>query len=167
MLFSALPIYSFVKMIRSFRKEKDTASSEVVIASGNIFEAFILLGIFFFILLGYFFNNSGVAGGEPLRVYERNNMPLEGYAPLSADLSTVFVFFILGWIAYWLLSDGMGKLSPIVYVVSSSLLIVNILFTLVFFTHTGFSHYGDSSGFDFLSPIWVWLFKFFIYCQAE
>ena len=150
MLFSVLPIYSFIKMIGSFRKEKDTTSSEVEIASGNIFEALILMGIFFSILLGYLFNNSGVAGGRPLYVSERNNMPIEGYAPLSADLFTVFVFFILGWIAYWLLSDGMGGLSPIVYVVSSSLLIVNILFTLVFFTHTGFLHYGDSASIFFL-----------------
>jgi hypothetical protein len=143
MLFSALPIYSFLKMIRSFRKE-ETASSEDVIARGKIFETFILLGIFTFILLGYFFNIHGIPGGDPIRVYELNGMPLEGYAPLSSDLFTVFVFFILGWVAYWLLSDGMGRLSPILYVVSSSLLIVNILFTLVYFTHTGFSHYGDS-----------------------
>ena len=144
LLFSVLPIYSFIKMIQSFRKEKD-ASSEVEIASGNIFETLILMGIFFSILIGFLSNNSGVEGGEPLRVYQINNMPIEGYAPLSADVSTVFVFLILGWIGYWLLSDGMGGLSPIVYVVSSSLLIVNILFTLVFFTHTGFLHYGDSA----------------------
>ena len=143
MLFTALPIYSFLKMIRSFRKEK-TASSEDVIARGKIIETFILLGVFAFILLGYFFNIHGVTGGDPIRVYELNGRPLEGYAPLSADLFTVFVFFILGWVAYWLLSEGMGKLSPILYVVSSSLLIVNILFTLVYFTHTGFSNYGDS-----------------------
>ncbi|QUW20445.1 hypothetical protein JSQ81_11285 [Sporosarcina sp. Marseille-Q4063] len=143
MLFSALPIYSFLKMIQSFRNEK-TTSNEDVIAKGNLFETFILLGIFTFILLGFFFNIHGLPGGDPLRVYELTGMPLEGYAPLSSDLFTVFVFFILGWIAYWLLSDGMGKLSPILYVVSSSLLLVNILFTLVYFTHTGFSHYGDS-----------------------
>ena len=47
MLLSVLPIYSFVKMIRSFRKAKDTARSEVAIASGNIFEAFILMGFSF------------------------------------------------------------------------------------------------------------------------
>lgn len=145
LLFSVLPIYSFIKMIGSFRKEKDTARSEVEIASGNIFETLILMGIFFSILIGFISNNSGVEGGRPLYVSEINNMPLGGYAPLSADVSTVFVFLILGWIGYWLLSDGMGGLSPIVYVVSSSLLIVNILFTLVFFTHTGFLHYGDSA----------------------
>lgn len=143
-LLSLLPIYSLVKMIRSFGKENTTASGKAV-ATGNAFEVFILIGILFIMLIAYFFNYHNEAGGNPLRVYHMTGESLEGYASLSTfHVETVFTFFILSLFAYWLLTAKMGRLSPVVYVVCTSLLMVNILFTLVYFTHTGFTHYGNS-----------------------
>lgn len=142
-LFS-IPTYSLVKMVRSFSKENKSVSEDVL-ARGKVIEALILLIIFCFLLLGYFFNGQGVAGGDPLHVYEMRGMSIDGYAPLSnLYIPTFFSFLILSLIAYRLLTTKMGRLSPIVYVVCSSLLIMNILFTVVYFTHTGFTHYGDS-----------------------
>lgn len=142
-LFS-IPIYSLVKMIRSFRKENKSVSEETL-AKGEVIEALFLLIIFCVLLLGNLVNRLGVAGGEPLHVYEMRGMSIDGYAPLSTlYMPTVFAFLILSLIAHRLLTTRMGRLSPVVYVVCSSLLIVNILFTIVYFTHTGFSHYGDS-----------------------
>ena len=143
-MLSLLPIYSLVKMIRSFRKGHTTAS-EMSVAKGDFFEGFMLVGILFIMLLAYFFNYHNEAGGNPLRVFQRTGEPLEGYASLSTfHIETVFTFFVLSLFAYWLLTAKMGRLSPIVYVVCSSLLMSNIIFTLVYFTHTGFTHYGDS-----------------------
>ena len=145
LLFS-IPTYSLVKMIRSFRKENKSVSEEAL-AKGEVIEALFLLIIFCVLLLGYFFNSQGVAGGDPLHVYEIPGMSIDGYAPLSNIYTpTVFSFLILSMISHMLLTTQMGRLSPIVYVVCSSLLIVNILFTMVYFTHTGFTHYGDSIG---------------------
>jgi hypothetical protein len=139
----SIPIYSFVKMVRSFSKE-NKAVTEDALTRERAFEVFLLMIIFSFILLGYFFNGQGIAGGDPLHVYEEG-IVVDGYASLSNTyVSIIFVFFILGLVANWLLMAMMGRLSPVLYIVCSSLLIVNILFTLVYITHTGFLHYGDS-----------------------
>ena len=143
-LLSLLPLYALDQVIRSFRTEKKTESSKAV-ATGNAFEGIILSVIFCIMLLGYLFNSQSVAGGDPLYVHQMTGKSIEGYASLSTTyVTTVFAFFFFSLLAYWLLTSKMGLLSPIIYVVCSSLLMVNILFTLVYFTHTGFLLFGDS-----------------------
>ena len=137
-------IYSIVKVVHSYSKESRTVTSDVI-DKEEALEAFMLLSIFGFIFLGYTFNNRGVAGGSPLHIYEMTEKPMAGYASLSNSYTvTIFVCLLLSLFAYWLLTARMGKLSPIVYVICSSLLLVNILFTLVYLTHTGIEHYVDS-----------------------
>ncbi|MEK5067935.1 DUF6688 domain-containing protein [Sporosarcina sp. FSL K6-1508] len=137
-------IYSIWKMARSFSGENKTELHEANIRE-RVFDTFILMCISCFILLGYTFDSQGVAGGKPLHIYAETGKSTAGYASLSiTHVPTTFAFFILSLIAYRLLSAKMGKLPPILYVVCSSLLIANILFTLVYLTHTGFLQYGSS-----------------------
>ena len=143
-LLSLLPLYALDQVIRSFRAEKKTENGKAF-ATENAFEGVILSVIFCIMLLGYLFNSQSVTGGDPLYVHQMTGKSIEGYASLSTTyITTVFAFFFFSLLAYWLLTSKMGLLSPIIYVVCSSLLMVNILFTLVYFTHTGFLLLGDS-----------------------
>lgn len=97
------------------------------------------------ILIGYFLNSYGVNGGEPLHIYSVADRTMDSYASLSNEnVLTGIVLLILGVLAYRLLGTQTAGLSPVLHVLCSSLLILNILFTFFYLTHTGFSHYNES-----------------------
>jgi len=130
-------------MIRSFfyggnePVHKDQLSKDIVM------EAFIMTAILVVMMLGNYFNSSSVVAGEPLRIFNMTGELVANYASLSTThVHTLFVFFTLSYLAYWFLPAEVGKLSPIVYVVCSSLLVVNVVVAIVYITHTGFWNYG-------------------------
>ncbi|WP_342513521.1 DUF6688 family protein [Sporosarcina sp. FSL K6-1522] len=137
-----IPIYSFIRMIRSFFGEHETVHEDRL-SKVSVFDAFIMTAILCVMMVGTYLNELSVVAGEPLRVFEMTGQVASNYASLSAiHVSTLFVFFILSYIAYWLLPAEGGKLSPVVYVVCSSLLVVNVVVAFVYITHTGFGNYG-------------------------
>lgn len=143
LILSWIPIYSFIRLIRSFFYggsepiHKDHLSKDIVM------EAFIMTAILVVMMLGNYFNSSSVVAGEPLRIFNMTGELVANYASLSAThVPTLFFFFMLSYLAYWLLPAEVGKLSPIVYVVCSSLLVVNVVVAIVYITHTGFWNYG-------------------------
>lgn len=119
-------------------------------------------------ILGFAFTLSGVEAGEPLSKYEEGGYA-NAYAALSFNhILTVLVFFILGIIAYTILKVFADKLSPILYTICCSLLIINIIFTVIYYFHTRTTYYNDSvmvdgedaiitlrMGFTFLSLLYI------------
>src|SRR5690606_6875500 len=92
---------------------------------------FLVLGI---IAFGLLLNNLGVEGGIPLTVYEMTGKAATSYASLSQDsIFTIAAFLVLSSLAYSLLITEKGNLSPVVNAVCSSLLILNIIFTVIYF----------------------------------
>ncbi|UJL48354.1 hypothetical protein KFZ58_18510 [Virgibacillus sp. NKC19-16] len=148
-LFVYILIYPFLKMIKSFTTN---SRENLFVKKTEILHFFI---IYFLIFIGLWANGYGLEDGEPLRFYEDTGTFLNGYASLNGvHISTVLVFLILGIIAYWMLSTQIEKLSPILYVVCSTLLVLTILFTVVYITHTGVTHYTDGfflTGFSIIS----------------
>ncbi|WP_255585241.1 DUF6688 domain-containing protein [Virgibacillus saliphilus] len=141
-------IYPFVNMVKSFTRN---VGEKVGVKKMEIFHFFI---IYFLIFIGLWANGYGLVGGEPLHYYQYTGAFLDGYASLNGrHISTVLAFLLLGILAYWMLSIQLEKLSPILYVVCSALLVLTILFTAVYIMHTGFTHYTDSFFFTGFSII--------------
>ncbi|MFJ7935263.1 DUF6688 family protein [Sporosarcina sp. NPDC096371] len=143
LLLSWIPIYSFVRLFRSFYGENESVSEDHASKESAI-EALIVTAILFVMMAGYYFNDSSVVAGQPLRIYDMTGELLANYASLSnTHVPTLTVFFVLSYFAYWLLPAGVSKLSPVVYVICSSLLIVNVVIACVYIMHTGFWNYGS------------------------
>ena len=141
-LFAAMPVYAFIRMINSFSKGTEAIDDEIKTKSIDIISSFVLYAL---IVIGLLINNLGLKAGEQLSVYSETGEKIDGYASLSNEtMITVIVLLILGFIAYGLLSTYMEQLSPILYLICRSLLVLNILFAAVYVTHTGFKHYDDA-----------------------
>lgn len=149
-LFFSIPIYTFMRMVWSLtgKNKKDAAViADTKSQAIEICYYFLVLGI---IALGLLLNDLGVEGGIPLNVYEMTGKAATSYAALSQDsIFTIAAFLVLSSLAYSLLIAEKDNLSPVVNAVCSSLLILNIIFTIIYFTHTGFLYNQAVFGIDF------------------
>lgn len=143
----AMPIYPFIVMIRSLKGRGAAHETEGNIknAKQSFLGVFYMFLLFFLIVLGFWFNSLALDGGEQLAIYELGGgIASDYYAPLSHDhMFTMITFFIFGMIAYGLLYTFKELLSPVIYILCSVLLVIHVLFTIIYFTHTGFTHYKE------------------------
>ncbi|WP_226668163.1 DUF6688 family protein [Metabacillus litoralis] len=137
-----LPAYTFVKMLKSFTRKEVAEDYRKVKA--KISEGIYLFVVFCVFIIGFYLNSFGIEGGEPLSFYSQTNQYLSGYASLSNEhISSLSILLLLSCFAYQLLATKMGKLSPIVHMICSSILVMNIIVGFIYLTHTGFTHYSE------------------------
>ncbi|KQO15401.1 hypothetical protein ASF12_28455 [Paenibacillus sp. Leaf72] len=141
--FFLFPISSIALMIRSWIIDERTSVKKVHV---KIMELLSFIAMVVFLCAGFLLNDHGVAGGLPLHQLERTLHFRDAYATLSNDyVVTIICSMILSAFAYWGLKSNRGALSPLLYTAASVLLIANVIFAIVYFSHTGFGHYGDDS----------------------
>lgn len=136
-----IPVYALIRLFSSFRGKTKRNGSSV---QSKVFDSILSIIIYCLLLGGLFLNEIAVDGGEPLMVYEITGEKIDGYAALASEhIISVIVLLSLGIIAFWMLSLSYDTIPPLVYVAASTLVLLNIIFALVYLTHTGFSHDGD------------------------
>ena len=133
----SIPIFVLIKLIGCiYRVDEPHINKLINIANKlwvDIFYTVIIIGICSY---GFMNSFSGLHGGEPLSKYELGGY-MNGYASLAPEhILTIIVFFILGVVAYFLMKFFLNKLTPVVYTICSSLLILNIIFTVIYFIQT-------------------------------
>ncbi|WP_074904834.1 DUF6688 domain-containing protein [Paenibacillus algorifonticola] len=143
----AFPIISLLLMVRSWLVIETAALKKGHIKIAEVLCFIIMVCL---VLGGFYLNSNGVEGGMPLHQYEKTGLSYDSYASLSnKHILSIFILFLLSTIAYGVLQNKRGKLSPLIFTVSTILLIANILFTFVYFTHT----ISIESFFDFQAPM--------------
>ncbi|WP_235714670.1 DUF6688 domain-containing protein [Neobacillus dielmonensis] len=139
-LFVSIPAYAFIRMVQSFVRRKAVGGGSV---RTKVIDAIYSIAIIGLLMIGFFINNLGLEGGEQLRIFSMNGVKANGYASLANDhVLSVIVLLIFGMFSFWLLSSQEG-LSPILFVVCSIVVILNILFAVIYLTHTAFTHDGE------------------------
>ena len=131
-------------MVRSFTRK--TKSHDVLGESVKIkvMDSYSSIVIYCLFSLGLFLNGSAVDAGERLRIFELTGAKINGYASIANEYTTsVVVLMTLGLFAFLIVSLNYNSLSPIVYVICSTLMLSNIIFAVAYLTHTGFSHDGE------------------------
>ncbi|MGN7940087.1 DUF6688 domain-containing protein [Virgibacillus sp. 6R] len=140
LLFIFIPIYSFIRICQSFKSTKQEKGKGKV----RVIDCFSALIILCLLMFGFSFNGQAVKGGETLRIFEVTGQKVNGYASLANEyIDSVIALFIVGFICFCLIAFFHDALSPILYVLCSTILIINIMFAGVYLTHTGFLHDGD------------------------
>lgn len=144
LLLIPVPAYTFIRMVLSFAGRRSQRAKEGGVGPKTI-DSYSSIVIYVFLLLCFFLNDIAVDAGEQLRVFELTGaMVGGGYASLAKEyILTVVVILTLGVISFWVITFYEASLSPVVYVVCSTLIILNILFIVAYLTHTGFSHDGE------------------------
>ncbi|MDQ0223853.1 DUF6688 domain-containing protein [Metabacillus niabensis] len=138
LLFIFIPIYSFIRMLQSFKSTKQGKGRITII---DCFSSLIILCLLTF---GFSFNGQAVEAGEPLLIFEVTGQKANGYASLANEyIDSVIALFIVGFICFCLIAFFHVALSPILYVLCSTIIIINIMFAGAYLTHTGFLHDGD------------------------
>lgn len=140
----SIPVYAFFRMFKNFTREK----KQQVIQGGSIkikeIDAFASLGIYCLLLFGFFLNGMAENAGEQLRIFDMTGAKANGYASLANEyIVSVIVLLTLGMISFWIVSLHYRALSPIIYVVCSTVMILNIIFAIAYLTHTVFTHDGE------------------------
>jgi hypothetical protein len=139
-----VPLYALIRMVRSFTRK--TKSHDVLGESVKIkvMDSYSSIVIYCLFSLGLFLNGSAVDAGERLRIFELTGAKINGYASIANEYTTsVVVLMTLGLFAFLIVSLNYNSLSPIVYVICSTLMLSNIIFAVAYLTHTGFSHDGE------------------------
>ncbi|MFC4620030.1 DUF6688 family protein [Camelliibacillus cellulosilyticus] len=136
-----LLIYPFMRLLRSFRS-RDSAREDG--GKGEIPSLLYTIFLLLLLMIGFILNGFGVSGGSPLHVYAEIGRTFDSYASLSHhDILSAAALFVLGIVAYGALGIFKERLSPIGYIGSCSVLMLNILFTVLYITHTGVTHYKE------------------------
>ncbi|WP_145408988.1 DUF6688 domain-containing protein [Paenibacillus xylanexedens] len=140
-LFLIIPAASGWVMLNSFIK-KAAGNGRIFLTVCEIFiMGFTVVGF----AIGIAFDASGVNGGEPLSVYEDTGNSASNYATISHYSLPVFITtHIVGLLAYILLFSRSNKLSPIIYTLCNSALVLSIVWGIAYITHTGLSWYYET-----------------------
>lgn len=145
LLFLSIPVYAFIRIIRSFIGKKKVRNAKVGSVKRKTMDVYYSIFIYCLCLLGLELNKSGLEAGEPLLIFELTGEKVNGYASLAnAHILTVVALVTLGVISFWIVSLNERGLSPLVYVGVSTVIILNILFAAAYLTHTGLSHDGQA-----------------------
>lgn len=150
-------------MFQSFTRKKKPQ----VLKGGSVkikaIDAFASVVIYCLLLLGFFLNGIALKAGERLRIFEMNGAKANGYASLANEyIVSVIVLITLGMISFWIVSLTIEALSPLVYVVCSTLMILNSIFAVAYLTHTGFTHDGDEYSVFLLQISFLSLFFLYV-----
>lgn len=150
--FLSIPVFILLKLIGSFYNGKNRILYKLLrIVNKRWIELIYTILVIGICIIGLALTFDGVKAGEPLSMYEQSSEYINSYASLSLDhIPTILIFFILSLLAYILLRSYSEKLSPVIYTVCCSLLILNILFTAAYYYHTSvnFHEVPSSLGFE-------------------
>jgi hypothetical protein len=142
-MFIAIPLYAFIRMVQSFKRKKVHLTAKGGSVRNKVMDAVYSVVIFCLFMVGFLLNSIGLKAGETMKVFAMGGAKVNGYASLANEhILSIIVLLIVGMFSFWLISSY-GTLSPILFVVSSTVIILNILFALVYMTHTAFTHDGD------------------------
>ena len=159
----AIPLYALIRMIQSFTRKTQSHDVEGGSVKMKTIDSYCSMVIYSLFLLGFYLNGSAVEAGERLRVFEFTGAKANGYASLANEyIVSVVVLLTVGMFSFLIISLNAGSLSPILYVIGSTLMISNILFAVAYLTHTGFSHDGDEYSVLLLQISFVSLFFLYI-----
>lgn len=162
LLFISIPMYACFKMFQNFTKKKPQVVKDKSVKIKAI-DVFYSMAIYCLFMLGFFLNGIAADAGEQLHIFERTGAKDNGYASLANEyVVSVIVLLTLGMISFWIVSLNYGDLPPLVYVVCSTVMILNIIFAVVYLTHTGFSHDGEEYSVFLLQISFLSLFFLYI-----
>ena len=141
------PIYILFKMVGSiYTGQRKLITKLIKIVNLDWVEVLYIFEIIGICILGLIFNSDGVKAGEPLTKYAIGGSFANGYASLASDnIAFIVLILVLGVLSYFILKLFSDNISPIIYVVASSMLILNIVFTILYFIHTSVD-YNIASG---------------------
>lgn len=157
-----LPAYCVYKVIQSLCKSKVGFLSSRALLNSDVLEFFNMLVIGAICIFGLWLDNNATIAGEPLIKHDRDGQVVNSYMSLSSEhILTIAILFAMGIMAYYILKYLSKSISPIIYVICCSSLILNIVFTGIYFIHTSGKSdimYGSGSiryGFACLSLIYL------------
>ncbi|MBO0962902.1 hypothetical protein J1P26_24830 [Neobacillus sp. MM2021_6] len=143
LLFVSVPTYAFIRMVQSFLSKKRRQVNRSGSVRTKFIDAFYSMAIICLLMLGFFINHIGLEGGEQMWIFSMNGVKANGYASLANEhVLSVIVLLILGMFSFWLIASQVA-LSPILFCVGSTVMILNILFAVIYLTHTAFTHDGE------------------------
>lgn len=135
-LIFSIPTYWIYRIVKCISKEKGgLLNNKRFLFNKRWVEGLYTIIVFVICILGFALNFISKETGEQLEKYIEGQY-LNIYTPLSFDhILTVIVIFFLGIAAYLIIKAYSDKMAPIPYVICCSILIINIIFTIVYFTH--------------------------------
>ena len=140
------PLYALGKFLIGFSK----SNNKIINRIKKFFNNFFLYSIYIFIgtlscIISLIRNNSDVKAGNPITIYSNNLTPSTVHQSISSQSTiSIFIILFLGIISFFILKCFSEKLSPIIYVLFSSLLILNVIFTIIYIIQV----WGHLSGFN-------------------
>ena len=162
-LLISFPLYAFIRMVKSFTRKTQSHDVEGGSVKIKAIDSYCSMVIYCLFFLGLFLNDSAVDAGERLLIFELTGAKVNGYASLANEyIASVIVLLTLGLFSFLIVTLNSRSVSPIVYVICSTLIISNILFAVVYLTHTGFSHDGEEYSVLLLQISFVSLFFLYI-----
>lgn len=142
------PLYAFGKFLIGFSKSNNKLINRIK----KFFNNFFLYSIYIFIgilscIISLIGNNSDIKAREPITIYSNNLNPSTVHQSISSQSTiSIFIILFLGIISFFILKYFSKKLSPILYVLCSSILILNVIFTIIYIIHV----WKHLSGFNIL-----------------
>ena len=133
------PIYILFKLIGSMYKGESRILIKIIgLVNLEWVEVLYMFQVIVICAVGLESDLHAIKAGQPLQKYEIAGGFINVYASLSAEhLLSILILLILGVLSYYILKLFSEELSPIIYTICSSILIINITFTILYFIHTG------------------------------
>lgn len=140
------PLYALGKFLIGFSK----SNNKIINRIKKFFNNFFLYSIYIFIgtlscIISLIGNNSDIKAGNPITIYSHNLTPSTVHQSISSQSTiSIFIILFLGIISFFILKCFSEKLSPILYVLFSSILILNVIFTIIYIIQV----WGNLLGFN-------------------
>lgn len=154
----SIPVYALIRMLLSFIRKTEQKG-----ITFKVIDAFYLSGIYWLLVFGLYLNSMAEGAGVPLRIFEETGQFANGYASLASEFSfSVLVLLTFGYVSFLLILFSSDAFPPIIYVLCSSIMILNVIFATTYLIHTGFTHDGEIISiyllqFSFLSLIFLYI----------
>ena len=92
-----------------------------------------------------------VRGGIPLHKFEKNGMMSDQYASLAHDhIAIVVLLVVFRWSFLLEINNRLNKTFTNILYFYSTLMIINIVYTFIYITHTGFVFYTEFGGLRYI-----------------
>lgn len=126
------------KVIKSYDESK-----KLTFWNTGVAEVCSIVTMFLFCMVGISYDFNGSNAGEALQIYSYGSF-VNSYETLS-QANTGFLWFslVFGIISYYVIILNYDKLSPILYCIFSSGLILNVIFTIMYLFHVKFFVQGE------------------------
>lgn len=143
-------IFLFKRIIDCFRGSESTKiiksydeSRKLTFWNTGVAEICSIATMFLFCIVGISFDFNGNKAGEALQIYSNGSF-VNSYETLSqANIGAIWFVLLFGIISYYVIIINYDKLSPILYCIFSSGLILNIIFTIMYLFHVKFFVQGE------------------------